>query len=135
MLKEFKEFALKGNVMDMAIGIIIGVAFGGVIKSLVADVLMPPIGLLMGKVDFSQKFLNLGEGDYETLEAAKAAGAPVMTYGAFINTVINFIIVAFAIFLLVKAMNKAKKKEEAKPPPGPTKDQELLAEIRDALKK
>ncbi|HWO56622.1 MAG TPA: large conductance mechanosensitive channel protein MscL [bacterium] len=119
MLKEFKEFAMRGNVMDMAVGIIIGAAFGKIISSLVADVLMPPIGKLMGGVDFSNLFISLSGGQYASLEAAKAAGAATINYGVFINTVIDFIIVAFAIFLLVKAMNKAKRKQEA-PPPEPT---------------
>ncbi len=136
MLKEFKAFAMRGNVMDMAVGIIIGAAFGKIIASMVADVLMPPIGLLMGKVDFSQKFINLGDGDFETLKAAEAAGAPVMKWGNFVNQVINFVIVAFAIFMLIRLMNKAKKKEEEAPaaPPAPSKEEVLLTEIRDALR-
>jgi large conductance mechanosensitive channel len=123
MFKEFKEFAMRGNVVDMAVGIIIGAAFGGIIKSLVADVLMPPIGMLLGNVDFSEMFMVLKAGTpappYATLAAAKEAGAVVMSWGVFINTVINFIIVAFAIFMVIRAMNKAKKKEEA-PPAEPT---------------
>lgn len=119
MLKEFKEFAMRGNVMDMAVGIIIGAAFGKIISSLVSDVLMPPIGKLMGGVDFSNLFISLSGGQHASLEAAKAAGAATINYGVFINTVIDFIIVAFAIFLLVKAMNKAKRKQEA-PPAEPT---------------
>ena len=124
MLKEFKEFAMKGNMLDMAIGIIIGAAFGAIIKSLVADVLMPPIGILLGGVDFSEMFMVMKEGStpppYETLAAAKEAGAVVMSWGVFINTIINFLIVAFAIFLLVKQVNKAKKKEAEAPPAEPT---------------
>lgn len=119
MLKEFKEFALRGNVMDMAVGIIIGVAFGKIISSLVSDVIMPPIGKLMGGVDFSNLFISLSGGSHASLEAAKAAGAATINYGVFINTVIDFIIVAFAIFMLVKAMNKAKRKQEA-PAAAPT---------------
>jgi len=124
MLKEFKEFAMRGNVMDMAIGIVIGAAFGTIIKSLVADVIMPPIGLLLGGVDFSNLFVVLKQGaeiagPYIALADAQAAGAVTLNYGAFINTVISFIIVAFAIFMLVKAMNAAKRKEEA-PPAEPT---------------
>jgi large conductance mechanosensitive channel len=119
MFKEFKEFAMRGNVMDMAVGIIIGAAFGKIISSLVSDVLMPPIGKLMGGVDFSNLFISLSGGQHASLEAAKAAGAATINYGVFINTVIDFIIVAFAIFLLVKAMNKAKRKQEA-PPAEPT---------------
>jgi large conductance mechanosensitive channel len=113
MLKEFKEFAMRGNVMDMAIGIIIGAAFGKIISSLVSDVLMPPIGKLMGGVDFSNLFISLSGGSHASLEAAKAAGAATINYGVFINTVIDFVIVAFVIFLFVKAMNKAKRKQAA----------------------
>ena len=135
MLKEFKEFAMKGNVVDMAVGIVIGVAFGGIISSLVADVIMPPIGLLMGGLDFSSLFINLGDTAHATLAAAEEAGAPVIRYGVFINTVLNFLIVAFAIFLLIKAMNSAKKKEAEAPaaPPEPSAEEKLLTEIRDAL--
>lgn len=136
ILKEFQDFAVKGNVVDMAVGIIIGGAFGTIVKSLVDDVLMPPIGLLLGGVDFSDLFVNLGEGAYDSLEAAKEAGAPVIAYGSFINNVISFLIVAWAVFMLVKAMNTLKKKEEAAPaePPAPPKSEILLEEIRDALK-
>lgn len=119
MFKEFKEFAMRGNVMDMAVGIIIGAAFGKIISSLVSDVIMPPIGKLMGGVDFSNLFISLSGGEHASLEAAKAAGAATINYGVFINTVIDFIIVAFAIFILVKAMNKAKRQQEA-PPAEPT---------------
>ena len=136
ILKEFQDFAVKGNVVDMAVGIIIGGAFGTIVKSLVDDVLMPPIGLLLGGVDFSDLFVNLGDGAYDSLEAAKEAGAPVIAYGSFINNVISFLIVAWAVFMLVKAMNTLKKKEEAAPaePPAPLKSEVLLEEIRDALK-
>ncbi len=133
MLKEFKEFAMRGNVVDLAIGVIIGAAFGKIITSLVNDVLMPPIGLLLGNVDFSNLFLNLN-GTYETVEAATTAGAPIVKYGLFINTVIDFLIVAFVIFLVVKGLNKLKKKQEAAPPPGPSTQEKLLMEIRDVLK-
>ena len=109
MLKEFKEFAMRGNVVDMAIGIIIGAAFGKIITSVVNDILMPPIGLLLGKVDFSNLYLNLSGGDYPNLAAAKAAGAATINYGMFINTIIDFIIVAFVIFLLIRQMNRLKK--------------------------
>src|SRR3990172_1587116 len=108
MLKEFKDFAMRGNVIDMAVGIVIGVAFGKIVSSLVNDVIMPPIGRLMGKVDFSSLFINLSPGKYESLAAAKAAGAATLNYGVFINTVLDFVIVAFAIFLLVKGVNLAK---------------------------
>ena len=123
MLKEFKEFAVKGNVVDMAVGIIIGAAFGTIVKSLVDDIIMPPIGLLLGNVDFSNLFITLKEGaaaaPYATVAAAKEAGATVMSYGVFLNTVITFLIVAFAVFLLVKAINKLKR-QEAAPPAVPT---------------
>ena len=120
MLKEFKEFAMRGNVVDMAVGIIIGAAFGGIIKSLVADVIMPPIGLLLGGVDFSDLFINLSGGDYASLAAAQEAGAATLNIGVFINTVLNFIIVAFAIFILIRAINQLKRKEEEAPAPEPT---------------
>jgi large conductance mechanosensitive channel len=137
MLKEFKEFAMRGNVMDMAIGIIIGAAFGKIVTSLVNDIIMPPIGLLMGNVDFSNLFVSLGISQpYTSVAEAEAAGAPIIKYGIFINTVLDFVIVAFAIFLVIRGMNKLRRKQEAapSPPPGPTEDQKLLAEIRDLLK-
>ncbi len=111
MLKEFKKFALQGNVLDMAIGIIIGAAFGKIVSSLVNDVLMPPIGLIIGKVDFSGLFLNLSGETYASLAAAKAAGAPTINYGIFLNNILDFTIVAFVIFLLVKQVNRLKAKE------------------------
>jgi large conductance mechanosensitive channel len=118
MLKEFKEFAMRGNVMDLAVGIVIGAAFGRIITSLVNDILMPPIGRLFGKVDFSNLFLNISGQSYPTLAAAKAAGAATINYGVFLNTVIDFVIVAFAIFLVVRQMNRWNK-----PAPAPaTKD-------------
>lgn len=122
MLKEFKEFAMRGNVVDMAVGIIIGAAFGKIVSSLVKDIIMPPIGLLMGNVDFSSLFINLSSTAYETLEAAKEAGAATINYGLFINTVLDFVIVAFAIFMVIKQMNRLKKKEEAPPAAPTTKD-------------
>jgi large conductance mechanosensitive channel len=138
MLKEFKEFAMRGNVMDMAVGIIIGAAFGKIVTSLVNDVVMPPIGLLMGNVDFSDLFVNLGMGSgYASVAEAEAAGAPIIKYGIFINTVLDFVIVAFAVFLLIRAINKLKRKQEAAPPPAPpapSAEEKLLAEIRDLLR-
>jgi large conductance mechanosensitive channel len=120
MLKEFKEFAMRGNVLDMAIGIIIGAAFSPIVNSLVNDIIMPPIGLLLGKVDFSNIFLVLKEGKvagpYASVAAAKAAGAVSINLGLFINTVVNFIIVAFAVFILVKNINRFRRKEEAAAP-------------------
>ncbi len=120
MLKEFKEFAMKGNVVDMAVGIIIGAAFGKIITSIVNDILMPPIGVLLGRVDFSNLFVDLSGQSHPSLAAAKAAGAATINYGLFINTVIDFVIVAFVIFLLVKQMNRLKK--EAPPAPPSTKE-------------
>jgi large conductance mechanosensitive channel len=119
MLKEFKEFAMKGNVLDMAIGIIIGAAFGRIVSSFVSDVMMPPIGLVMGKVDFSNLFINLSGGSYATLAEAKAAGAPTLNYGIFLNTVLDFLIVAFVIFLMIRQINKMRAKQEA-PAAAPT---------------
>jgi len=120
VLKEFKKFALQGNVLDMAIGIIIGAAFGKIVSSLVADVLMPPIGLVAGKIDFSSLFVNLSGQEYASLAAAKAAGAPTINYGVFLNNVIDFLIVAFVIFLLVKQVNRLKAKEAPAPAAAPT---------------
>jgi len=141
MLKEFKEFAMRGNVVDMAVGIIIGAAFGKIVDSLVKDVIMPPIGLLLGKVDFSNLFLVLKEGKtagpYLTVEVAQKAGAVTFNYGTFINTVITFVIVAFAVFLLIRAINNLKRKEQEKPAAAPATPEDvlLLREIRDALAK
>ncbi len=122
MFREFKEFAMRGNVLDMAVGIIIGTAFGKIVTSLVEDILMPPIGLLLGKVDFSNLFLALTGQHYDTLSAAKAAGAATLNYGLFLNTVINFLIVAFAIFLLVRQVNRMKRQPEAVPTVPATKE-------------
>ena len=139
-ISEFKEFAMKGNVMDMAVGVIIGGAFGKIVTSLVSDVLMPLIGKMTGGINFTDLFINLGEGSYKTLAEAKEAGAAVFAYGQFIQNIIDFLIVAFCIFLMIKGMNKlSRKKEEPTPaepeaPKGPTQE-ELLAEIRDLLKK
>ncbi len=136
LISEFKQFAMRGNVVDMAIGIIIGAAFGKIVSSLVADILMPPIGKLMGNVDFSSLFIVLGAGTYPSLAAAKAAGVATLNYGIFINAIIDFIIVSFSIFMLLKGMNSMRRKEEAKiaPPPAPSAEEKLLAEIRDLLK-
>jgi large conductance mechanosensitive channel len=119
MFKEFKEFAVKGSMIDLAVGIIIGAAFTGVVNSLVNDVLMPPIGLLVGKVDFSNLFLTLSGGHFQTVAEAKSGGAVTLNYGMFVNTLINFLIVAFAVFLLVKQVNAFKRKLEPKPSPVP----------------
>jgi large conductance mechanosensitive channel len=137
MLKDFKDFAMKGNVLDMAIGVIIGGAFGKIVSSLVSDVLMPPIGLLMGKVDFSSLFLNLSGTPQPSLVVAKAAGAPTLNYGVFLQSVFDFIIIAFVIFMLVKQVNRFKKETPPAPPAppaGPSNEEKLLMEIRDALK-
>jgi len=126
MLKEFKEFALRGNVLDMAIGIIIGAAFGTIVTSMVNDVLMPPIGLLLGRVDFANLFFVIKEGTtagpYDTVEIAKQAGAVTINYGLFINKIISFLIVAWCVFIIIKGMNKLKKKEEVKPADPTTKE-------------
>jgi large conductance mechanosensitive channel len=137
MLKEFKEFAMRGNVLDMAIGVIMGGAFGKIVSSLVSDVLMPPLGLVMGKVDFSSLFINLSDTSHPSLVAAKAAGAPTLNYGVFLQSVFDFVIIAFVIFLLVKQVNRFKR--DAPPPtpaapPEPTAEEKLLMEIRDLLK-
>ena len=134
MLKQFKEFAMRGNVVDLAVGVIIGGAFGKIVTSMTNDLIMPVVGLLLGKVDFSNLFINLGDGDYATLKAATDAGAPVLQYGVFANTILDFVILAFIIFLMVRAMNRMKSAEPPPAPPGPTPDQQLLAEIRDVLK-
>jgi len=139
MLAEFKKFAMRGNVVDMAVGIVIGTAFGAIISSFVGDVLMPVIGTLTGGADFSNYFMVLKEGDpvgpYATLAAAKEAGGVAVGYGVLINAVVNFLIVAFAMFLVIRAMNAAKKAEAAAPaaPPAPSKEEVLLTEIRDIL--
>lgn len=134
MLKEFKEFAMKGNVLDMAIGVIIGGAFGKIVSSLVSDVLMPPIGLMMGKVDFSSLFVNLSGTPQPSLAAAKTAGAPTINYGVFLQSVFDFMIIAFVIFMIVKQVNRLKKPEPSAAPPAPPKEEVLLTEIRDILK-
>ena len=137
-IKEFKEFAMKGNVMDMAVGVIIGGAFGKIVSSLVDDIIMPLVGTMTGGISFVDLFCTLGDGEYKTLAAAKEAGAAVFAYGQFIQNVIDFIIIAFCIFLMIKGMNRLNRKKEEAPAPeapkGPTQE-ELLAEIRDLLKK
>lgn len=139
MLKEFKDFIARGNVVDMAVGIIIGAAFTAIVNSLVADLINPIIGVITGGLDFSNLFVNLGSGDYATLAAAKEAGAPIFAYGSFITAVINFLIIAFVVFLLVKAVNRLKdaaiKKEEVAAAPAGPSEIDVLLEIRDALKK
>jgi len=122
VLKEFKEFAMRGNVLDLAIGVILGAAFGKIVSSLVDDVLMPPLGKVLGKVDFSNLFINLSDKSFETVAAAKAAGMPTLNYGNFINNIVNFLIVAFSIFLLVRSVNRWLPKPPVPPPPVTTKD-------------
>ena len=141
MFKEFKEFAMKGNVVDMAVGIIIGAAFGAIVNSLVTDVVMPIIGVVTGGLDFSSRYLLLKDGipqaPYATVAAAKAAGAVTINIGSFISLVLNFVLVAFVLFMIIKAMNQMRRKQPAAPasaPPPPTTEERLLTEIRDLLK-
>lgn len=136
MMKEFREFAVKGNVVDMAVGIIIGGAFGKIVSSLVNDLVLPVVGKFVGGVDFRQLFVNLGDVHYATLAEAVEAGAPTLNYGSFLQTVFDFMIVAFVIFMMVRAINKAKRQEEEKKaaaPPKPSDEVVLLREIRDRL--
>jgi large conductance mechanosensitive channel len=142
MFKEFKEFSLKGNVVDLAVGVVIGGAFGGIVTSLVGDVIMPPVGLLIGGVDFKNLFIVLkngahAAGPYASLEAAKAAGAVTLNFGVFLNTVINFLIIACAIFILVKGINRMRRQQAPAPsaPVAPPRSEVLLEEIRDLLKR
>lgn len=135
MLKEFREFVMRGNVLDLAVAVIIGGAFGKIVASFTNDVLMPPIGLLLGKVDFSNLFITLSGQVYPTLAEAKKAGAVTINYGIFINTVLDFLIIAFVIFIMIKQVNRFKKEEPAPAPPGPTPTEQLLTEIRDLLAK
>ncbi|HLY55979.1 MAG TPA: large-conductance mechanosensitive channel protein MscL [Stellaceae bacterium] len=137
MLEEFKKFAIRGNVIDLAVGIIIGAAFTAIVNSLVTDVLMPPLGLAIGGIDFSDFFITLKGDHYPTVAAAKAAGAVTINYGLFVNAIIHFVIVAFAVFLLVRQINRlSRSKEEekaAEPPPPPPRSEVLLENIRDLL--
>jgi large conductance mechanosensitive channel len=137
MFKEFKEFALRGNVVDMAVGIIIGAAFSTIVQSLVNDVIMPPIGVVTGGVDFSNIYIPLSSASYESLAQAKEAGAPTLNIGVFINSVISFSIVAFVLFMVIKGMNHLRRKQEEAPAtePPPSREVQLLEEIRDALVK
>lgn len=136
LAKEFKEFIARGNVIDLAVGVIIGAAFGKIVNSLVTDVVMPPIGLITGRMDFSSLFVSLNGKAYESLAEAQKAGAPVLAYGNFVNTIIQFLIVAAAVFVLVKLVNRLKREEAGKPaaPPEPPRSEKLLEEIRDLLK-
>ena len=134
MWREFRDFAMRGNVIDLAVGIIIGAAFTTIVNSLVNDIIMPPIGLALGGIDFSDFFATLKGGSYPTLAAAKAAGAVTINYGLFINAIIRFVIVAFAVFILVKQINRLARHEAPASPPEPTRQEVLLEEIRDLLK-
>ena len=133
MFKEFKEFATRGNVLDLATGFILGAAFTAIVSSLVDDIIMPPIGMILGNLDFSSLYVNLAGGEFASLAAAREAGAPVIAYGLFINAVIKFLLVAFALFMLVKQFNRFRK-QEAAAPTAPSAQEVLLAEIRDLLK-
>jgi large conductance mechanosensitive channel len=134
MLKEFKDFAMKGNVLDLAVGVIIGAAFGKIVTSLVEDVLMPPLGLVLGKVDFSSLFIQLAGPSVSSLAEAKKAGVPVIAYGNFLNQLVNFFFVALAVFILVKQVNRFRREEPAPPAPELSTQEKLLTEIRDVLK-
>ncbi len=134
MLQEFKTFIARGNVIDLAVGIIIGAAFNGIVQSFVSDIIMPPIGLVLSGIDFSDLYINLSGVEYASFKAAKEAGAATINYGLFINQLIHFVIVAFAVFMLVKNINRFHKKEDAKTPPAPSRSEVLLEEIRDTLK-
>ena len=138
MIKEFREFIMRGNVIDLAVAFIMGGAFGAIVSSLVKDIIMPLVGLVLGGVDFTNMFIVLkGGGPFATLDAAQKAGAVTLNYGVFINLIINFLIIALAMFMLIRAMNATKRKKEeapAPPPPAPTKEEQLLTEIRDLLK-
>jgi large conductance mechanosensitive channel len=135
MLQEFKKFALRGNVIDLAIGVIIGAAFGKIVSSMVDDIIMPPIGVVTGGVDFSNLFITLGPGSYESLAQAREAGAATLNIGVFINNVISFAIVAFVLFMVIKAMNRLRRMQEEEPAkaPPPSQEVQLLEQIRDAL--
>jgi large conductance mechanosensitive channel len=137
IVQEFKEFAVKGNMVDLAVGVIIGAAFGKIVDSLVKDVIMPVVGLLLGGVDFKGLFVNLGKGTFATVAEAEKAGAAVLKYGAFLQSVVDFLIIAWVIFIVIKGINRLKRAEEkpAPPPPATPEDVMLLREIRDSLKK
>lgn len=133
MFNEFKQFISRGNVVDLAVGIIVGAAFTGIVNSLVADIIMPPLGMLMGGIDFKDYFFSLSGTHYDTLKAAKDAGAATINYGLFLNQVINFLVVSFAVFVLVKNVNRLRKQQESTPAPTP-RSEILLEEIRDLLR-
>lgn len=134
MLKEFRDFAMRGNVIDLAVAVIIGAAFGKIVTSLVNDIVMPPIGLLLGGADFTDLFITLQGERHESLALAQEAGAVTLNYGVFVNTVIQFLVIAFAIFIVIRQINKLKKQEKEAAPPAPPRQEVLLEEIRDLLK-
>ena len=134
LASEFREFAVKGNAIDMAVGIIIGGAFGKIVSSLVDDVIMPPLGLLLGNVDFTSLFVDLGGADHPSLAAAREAGAPVLAYGSFLQNALDFLLLAFVLFLIVRAMNRLRRREPAPAPPAPPEEIVLLREIRDSVR-
>lgn len=135
LIQEFKEFAVKGNALDLAVGVVLGGAFGRIVTSLVDDILMPPIGLALGGVDFSDLFVNLGDGNYQSLAEAKAAGAPTLNYGNFLQGIIDFLLVALALFLIIRVLNRLRRRREEAPavPAAPAEEVLLLREIRDSL--
>ena len=136
MFQEFKAFIMRGNVLDLAVAVIIGAAFGAIVTSLVNDIIMPPVGILLGGVDFTNLYINLSGGSYDSLAAAQEAGAATINYGVFINTIIRFLIIAFAIFMIVRIANRMEKEKQEAPPPPPelSSEEKLLAEIRDLLR-
>lgn len=133
LIQEFKEFAVKGNALDLAVGVVLGTAFGKIVTSLVDDILMPPIGLALGGVDFGDLFVNLGSGDYPSLAAAKEAGAPTLNYGNFLQGLIDFLLVALALFLIIRVLNRFRRQKEEAPPAAPAEEVLLLRDIRDSL--
>ena len=133
LIQEFKEFAVKGNALDLAVGVVLGTAFGKIVTSLVDDILMPPIGLALGGVDFGDLFVNLGSGDYPSLAAAKEAGAPTLNYGNFLQGLIDFLLVALALFLIIRVLNRFRRQKKEAPPAAPAAEVLLLRDIRDSL--
>lgn len=133
LIQEFKEFAVKGNALDLAVGVVLGAAFGKIVGSLVDDLIMPPIGLALGGMDLANYFVTLGPGEYKTLAEAKAAGAATLNYGNFLQAIVYFVIVAFALFLMIRVINRFRRKQEEAPPAAPAEEVLLLREIRDSL--
>lgn len=133
LMQEFREFAVKGNAVDLAVGVVLGAAFGGIVTSLVDDLLTPPLGYLLGGVDFTNLFWTLGPGEYASLEAAKEAGAATINYGNFLQSIVSFLLIAIALFLIIRVMNRLRREKESAPAPAPAEEVVLLREIRDAL--